>query len=103
MVYRDLNSLNILGKVESEQGIWRAKTGKQTIQPLEREIVIELPMPKNKWADAARLEVYANYVEDLGMPDLAKMHRKILEKFNETRTIRIKGKNIDDLDLEKIS
>jgi hypothetical protein len=25
----------------------------------------------------------------------------IIEKFNETRTIRIRGKNVDDLDLEK--
>jgi hypothetical protein len=30
------------------------------------------------------------------------MYRILLEKFRETRTIRIKGKNVDDLDLEKL-
>jgi hypothetical protein len=29
-------------------------------------------------------------------------YRIILEKFNETRTIKIKGKNVDNLDLEKV-
>lgn len=92
-----------MGKVENKQGLWYAKTEEQTIKPLEKEIVIELPMPKNKWLDLARLEVYANYVEDIGMPDVAKMPRTIIEKFNETRTIRIKGKNVDEIDLEKIA
>ena len=91
-----------MGKVESDHGIWHAKTGEQTIKPLEKEIVIELPMPKNKWYDVARLQVHADYVERLGFSESAKMDRTILEKFNETRTIRIKGKNVDDLDLEKI-
>jgi hypothetical protein len=27
----------------------------------------------------------------------------LLDKFNETRTIRIRGKNVDDLDLEKVA
>ena len=30
------------------------------------------------------------------------LYRTFLEKFNETRTIRIVGKNVDDLDLEKL-
>ncbi len=29
-------------------------------------------------------------------------YRITLDKINETRTIRIKGKNVDDLDLEKL-
>ena len=36
------------------------------------------------------------------MPDLAKMRRTFIEMFNETRIIRIRGKNVDDLDLEKL-
>jgi hypothetical protein len=100
--YKHLNSLELMGKVENKQGIWYAKTGEQTIKPLEKEIIIELPMPKDKWFDVARVEVYADYLENIEMPDLAKMHRTIVEKFNETRTIRIKGKNVDDLDLEKL-
>ena len=27
----------------------------------------------------------------------------MLDAFNETRTIKIKGKNVDDLDLEKVA
>ena len=102
-VYKHLNSLELMGKVENKRGIWYAKTGEQTIKPLEKEIIIELPMPKDKWFDVARVEVYADYLENIEMPDLAKMHRTIVEKFNEIRTIRIKGKNVDDLDLEKIA
>jgi sugar-specific transcriptional regulator TrmB len=101
-VYNYLGSLQLMGKVESEQGIWRAKTGEQTIKPLEKEIVIELPMPENKWLDMARLELLANYGEDVGYSKVAKMLGTIIEKFNETRTIKIKGKNVDDLDLEKL-
>ena len=59
-------------------------------------------MPKNKWFDIARVEAYADYLEDIEMSNLAKMHRTFIEKFNETRTIRIKGKNVDDLNLEKL-
>jgi hypothetical protein len=69
---------------------------------LEKEIVIELPLPKNKWATIARLQVHADYAEKIGLLGVAKMERTIIEKFNETRTIRIKGKNVDDLDLEKL-
>ena len=35
-------------------------------------------------------------------PDTWNLYRISLEKFRETRTIRIKGKNVDDLDLEKV-
>jgi hypothetical protein len=102
VVHRDLNSLNLLGKVESDQGIWRAKTGDQTIKPLEKEIVIELPMPEKHWQRIALLESLANDFEEYGLRRRENLYRTFLEKFNETRTIRIKGKNVDDLDLEKI-
>ena len=101
-IHRHLTSLALMGKVESQQGLWVTKTGEQTIKPLEKEIVIELPMPKNKWLDVARLQVHANYMEDLGFSGVANIENTIIEKFNETRTIKIKGKNVDDLDLEKI-
>jgi hypothetical protein len=91
-----------MGKVENTGGMWRAKTGEQTIKPLEKEIVIELPIPKNQWHRMAQLEVHAKYMEDLGMPEVAAIPRTLIEKFNETRTIRVKGKNVDDIDLEKI-
>jgi hypothetical protein len=100
--YKHLNSLELMGKIENKHGMWSAKTGEQTIKPLEKEIVIDLPLPKNKWADIARLQVHADYEESIGLPELAKMKRTIIEKFNETRTILIRGKNVDDIDLEKI-
>ncbi len=103
MVHRDLNSLYLMGKVESDQGNWHAKTGAHTIKPLEKEIMIELPIPKNQWKEMARLEVLAKYSEDSGFTNYAKIPRIIIEKFNETRIIKIKGKNVDDLDLEKIA
>jgi hypothetical protein len=32
-----------------------------------------------------------------------KIFRTLIEKFNETKTITIRGKNVDDLDLEKVA
>ena len=102
VVYRDLNSLYLMGKVESDQGIWRAKAGEQTIKPLEKEIVIELPIPKNEWQRLALLEHFARDWEEHFPNDKDNAYRISLEKFRETRTIRIKGKNVDDLNLEKL-
>jgi len=98
--YSYLNSLELMGKVENQHGTWHAKTGEQTIKPLEKEIVIELPMPKGEWRRIAFMEAQAKEFERLKFP-LAEDIRILLEKFRETRTIRIKGKNVDDLDLEK--
>jgi len=102
-VYNYLNSLELVGKVESHQGLWKAKTGEQTIKPLEKEIVIELPLPKNEWQRLALLEHFARDWEKTFPDDNDNAYRISLEKFNETRTIRIKGKNVDDLDLEKVA
>ena len=101
-IHNYLSSLELMGKVESQRGLWYPKTGEQTIKPLEKEIVIELPMPKNKWYDIARLQVHADYAKGLGMNGVAKMEQTIIEKFNETRRIKITGKNVNDLDLEKV-
>jgi len=100
--YSYLNSLELMGKVENSHGMWRAKTGEQTIKPLEKEIVIELPMPKNQWQRMALLETLAKDCEYENSPKTANIYRIFLEKFRETRTIKIKGKNVDDLDLEKL-
>ena len=100
-VYGHLSTLRHMRRAESEQGIWCAKTGEQTNKHLEKEIVIELPMPKGEWRRIAFLEAQAKESERLGLSLLAEYMRILLEKFRETRTIRIKGKNVDDLDLEK--
>jgi len=101
MVHRRLNSLYYMGKVESQQGIWRAKTGEQTIKPLEKEIVIELPIPENQWQRIAALKVLAGDGE-ANPPETSNVFQASLETLRETRTIRVKGKNVDDLDLEKL-
>jgi hypothetical protein len=90
-----------MGRVYSDHGTWHTKTGEQTIRPLEKEIVIELPIPKKEWQRMALMESMANLFHDPKQktPNTFKI---MLEKFNETRTIRIKGRNVDDLDLEKI-
>ncbi len=91
-IYDYLNSLELTGKVRNEHGLWFAKTEDQS---KEKEIVIELPMPKKEWQRMTALEfVGEEYNWDL--------LRVAAEKLRETRTIRIKGKNVDDLDLEKI-
>jgi len=99
-VYNYLNTLEYLGKVESHQGIWRAKAGEQTIKPLEKEIVIELPMPKNEWQRMVLLEEAAKL---FGSTESDNIFKTSLEKLKETRTIRITGKNVDDLDMQKIA
>jgi predicted ArsR family transcriptional regulator len=93
--HRYLVSLELMGKVEDNRGIWRAKTGERTIKPLEKEIVIELPLPRKEWQRMTLLESMA---KDLDMDVL----RIVAEKLKETRVIRIKGKNVDDLDLERM-
>lgn len=101
-VHRHLNTLDYMGKIESKQGIWKAKTEEQTIKPLEKEIEIELPIPENKWENIALLESLAKQAEEAKLSKPAETIRIFIEKFRETRTIRIKGKNVDTLDLEKI-
>jgi predicted transcriptional regulator len=101
-VHGYLNTLAYRGKVESQQGIWRAAMGDQTIPPLEKEIVIELPLPRDQWQRMALLEILAKDCERNRLPAVAETYRIALEKLRETRIIKIKGKNVDDVDLEKL-
>jgi hypothetical protein len=89
-------------KVENEHGMWHAKTGEQTIRPLEKEIVIELPLPKDQAVSIGLLEVLANEAKERNFPRTAETYRTLLEKLKQTRTIEITGKNVDSLDLEKL-
>jgi len=98
-VHRQLAILLQMEKVESKNGIWFAKTVEQTIKPLEKEIVIELPIPENEWQRIVLLEEAA---KTFGGTNSDNIFKTSLEKLKETRTIRITGKNVDDLDMEKI-
>jgi AcrR family transcriptional regulator len=101
-VYKHLDSLELMGRIESKHGIWYAKTGEQTIKPLEKEIEIVLPLPLKQVQNVALMEILTKQYEDINFPKSADFFRTFLEKFRETRTIRIKGKNVDDIDLEKL-
>jgi hypothetical protein len=100
--YDYLNSLELMGKIKNEHGRWLATTGEQTIKPLEKEIVIELPIPKNQWPNVALLDIMAKDCELHNLHGVADLYRTTLEYYNKTRTIKITGKNVDDLTLEKL-
>jgi hypothetical protein len=102
-VHKYLKSLQYMGKVESDQGYWKATTGEQTIKPKEKEIEITLPLPKDEWQRLALLEHFTRDWEQSYPNDGDNAYRIMLDAFNETRTIKIKGKNVDDLDLEKVA
>jgi hypothetical protein len=100
-VYSHLATLKRMKKAESEQGVWYAKTEKQADNQLEKEIIIELPIPKDQWQRLVILEGLAkDWEQSFGEKD--NVYRISLEKLKETRTIRIRGKNVDDLDLQKM-
>lgn len=101
-VHNYLNTLELMGKVYSEHGLWYAKTGERGVKPEESEITIELPMSKDVWMEIALLEVEAKRLEKNQLHQSAELIRTLLEKLRETRIITIKGKNVDNLDLEKL-
>jgi len=101
-VHNYLNSLELMGKVHNEHGLWYPKTVKQGIKPSDKEIVIELPLPKEQWAEISLLETYADLLEKEKRPMSAGILKTLLEKLRETRTIKIKGKNVDNLDVENL-
>lgn len=100
--HRYLFSLELLGRVEDNRGIWYAKTGKQTIKPLEKEIIIELPTPKDEFRRLTAIEALAQDWEKDFPNSEDNLYRIFLRNFKDTRTIKITGKNVDDLDLEKL-
>jgi DNA-binding MarR family transcriptional regulator len=101
-IHSYLNTLEYMGKVHNEHGLWYARTGEQGIRPLEKEIVIELPISKNDFVEIALLEEEAKRLEKAKLRQSAELIKSILEKLRETRIIKIKGKNVDSLDLEKL-
>ena len=101
-VHKYLTSLELMEKVYSDQGLWKAKPEEQATKPSEMEIVIKLQTPEKKFMELAILEIFANLLEDRNRPKTEKMLRTLIEKYKETRIIKIKGKNVNDLDLEKI-
>jgi hypothetical protein len=106
-IYDYLNTLELRGRVQSSHGLWFSKpelpTGDQKPngQSSEKEILIELPLPKREWRQAVLLEHAVKTFGAENKPD--NIFKISLEKLKETRTIRIKGKNVDDLEMEKLA
>ena len=101
-VHGYLNTLEHRGQVECNHGTWYAKSGDQMINPMEKEIIIELPIPENQVPLLVQLEAVAKIGDKANLSEDANIYKIFLEKLNETRTIRIRGKNVNDLDLEKL-
>ncbi len=90
-VHSYLNTLELMGKVYSEKGLWYAKRVKEdSIKEKEIELTIELPLLDEEEKEReAQLRVIAE------MYPHAKSIQKYLEARKDLRTVKIKGKNID--------
>lgn len=99
-VHSYLNTLDYTGRVENRNGLWYPKTGQQTIKPLEKEIIIKLPLPEKEWRRMVLLEDAA---KTFGGRRSDNIFQISLDKLEETRTIHIIGKNVDDLQIAKVS
>jgi DNA-binding Lrp family transcriptional regulator len=99
-VYDYVNALYNRGVIESDQGRWRVNTKGREVKPLEKEIIIKLPLPRSEWQRVVLLKD-ASTKFSAGRED--NIFKKSLDALEETRTIRIIGKNVDDLDLQKVS
>lgn len=93
-VHRYLNSLELMGKVYSEKGLWYPKDVKEnSIVEKETEITIELPvLDKEEREKEAELRAIAKRY-----PDETKHLQRYLEAKKELRTIKIRGKNIETI------
>jgi len=99
-VYDYVNALYNRGLIESDQGRWKVNTAGEKVQPLEKEIVIKLPLPRSEWQRMVLLKD-ASTKFSAGRED--NIFKQSLDALEETRTIRVTGKNVDVLDLQKIS
>ena len=98
VVHHLLNTLQAMKKVKDQHGNWFIRPKERTAETQEKEIVIELPIPKNEWQRMALLEDMSRL---FGGNDPNNTFKTSLQKLKETRTIRITGKNVDELDMEK--
>ncbi|MEM2104516.1 MAG: hypothetical protein QW717_06480 [Candidatus Bathyarchaeia archaeon] len=93
-VHRYLNTLELMGKVYSEKGLWYAKEPKEnSIIGKEIELTIELPILDKEIAVAeAQLRVLCEALKEINADDPLKT---FLEALKDARTIKIKGRNIE--------
>lgn len=99
-VYDYLYKLEREGRVVNRHSIWYANTEEPEIKPLVKEVAIKLPLSKRDWQREVLLEHSANVFGRANQSD--NIFRISLDKLEETRTIRIIGKNVDDLTMQKI-
>jgi len=97
-VHGYLSSLELMGKVESQQGLWYPKTQELSTKSTEKEIIIKHPLPKNEWQRMVLLKHTANMMSrDNNAFQIS------IDMLEETRTTRIICKNVDEFELKKIS
>jgi DNA-binding Lrp family transcriptional regulator len=99
-VYDYVNALYNRGLIEGDQGRWKVSKAGQNVQPLDKEIVIKLPLPRNEWQ---RLVLLKDASTKFSARREDNIFKQSLDALEETRTIRITGKNVDDLNLQRIS
>jgi hypothetical protein len=106
-IYDYLNTLEMRGKLRNSHGLWNAMPEQTTESqnpaiPLEKEYVIELPLPMKEWQRVALMKMNMEKYRQMGFTRRENLFKTFFEAFNETRIIRIKGKNADDADMEKM-
>jgi hypothetical protein len=101
-VHNYLNSLELTGKVYNEHGLWFARKDEHEIRPVAKEIVIELPTPKDHIIEESLLEICAKELPENTFPKCAGSLNILLEKLKQTRTIKITAKNVENIDLENL-
>ena len=88
-----LNTLELMGKVYSEHGLWYAKESKdESIGEKEIELTIELPP-----LDEDEVETEAELRTILAIYPHLKSLKAYLEAKKELRTIKIRGRNIEEI------
>jgi biotin operon repressor len=103
-IHSYLTSLELRGQVESKHGLWFPKDKVEAPKiPIEKsnekEIIIRLPLPKS---DVNRMILLDDFAQKLSSHK-DNIYSKSIKRLEETRTIRIIGKNVDDLELQKIA
>jgi biotin operon repressor len=103
-IHSYLTSLELRGQVESKHGLWYPREIVEKItnskkNSTEKEIIIRLPLPKS---DVNRMILLDNADQHFSSRR-DNIYRKSIDRLEETRTIRIIGKNVDDLELQKIA
>jgi len=93
-VHSYLNSLELMGKVYSEHGLWYAKetSAQQMPSPAESEIIIELPHPSEQVRNAEAIAELLAKIDPKNYGFLS----DFIEARKKSRRVVIRTRNIND-------